>query len=208
MTRWVDALLEQMLLVPEALLYLILGLVAALENLVPPIPADMVILLGGFLVGQGAGRLWLAFLVVWWCNVAGALLVYGVGRRYGAGFFAGRLGRYLLQPRQLASLSMFYHRYGFGVLFLSRFLPVFRSLVPVFAGVSHVGLARTAFPVAMASGLWYGTILYLGAAAGENWQQIAAVLERGGRWLLLAAVGIALVLLALWRRSRSDELPR
>jgi membrane protein DedA with SNARE-associated domain len=207
MTRWVDALLEQMLLVPEALLYLILGLVAALENLVPPIPADMVILLGGFLVGQGAGRLWLAFLVVWSCNVAGALLVYGVGRRYGAGFFAGRLGRYLLQPRQLASLSMFYHRYGFGVLFLSRFLPVFRSLVPVFAGVSHVGLARTAFPVAMASGLWYGTILYLGAAAGENWEQIAAVLERGGRWLLLVAVGIALVLLALWRRSRSDELP-
>jgi membrane protein DedA with SNARE-associated domain len=204
MSRWLQAVLEHLLLVPEGVLYLILGLAAALENLVPPIPADMVILFGGFLVGKGGGRLWLAFLVVWLCNVAGALLVYGIGRRYGVDFFAGRLGRYLLQPRQLASLSAFYHRYGFGVLFLSRFLPMFRSIVPVFAGVSGVSPARTAVPIALASGLWYGGVLYVGAVAGENWQQIAAALERGGRWLMVVALLLAVALFVLWRRSRGD----
>jgi membrane protein DedA with SNARE-associated domain len=207
MPRWIDALLEQMLRVPEAVLYLILAAAAALENLVPPVPADVLILFGGFLVGKGAGTLWLAFLVVWLSNVAGALLVYAIGRRFGADFFAGRLGGYLLQPRQLASLGAVYHRYGFGVLFVSRFLPMFRSLVPVFAGVSRVGLLRTAVPVALASGIWYGTLLWLGAVAGENWRQISEAVAEGGRWLAVLAALAAVAIFLLWRRTRGDASP-
>jgi membrane protein DedA with SNARE-associated domain len=204
MAGWLDALLQRLVEVPEALFLLLLALVAALENLVPPIPADVVILFGGFLVGQGASRLWLAFLVVWLSNVGGALFVYRLGSTYGPGFFSGRLGQYLLKPRQLASLNTLYHRFGFAVIFLSRFLPVFRSVVPVFAGISTLGAVRTAVPIALASGLWYGGILYLGAAAGQNWTAIAAAMERSGVWLYLVAGLIAAVLLFLWWRSRHE----
>jgi membrane protein DedA with SNARE-associated domain len=201
---WLDALLERMLYVPEALLLLILALAAALENIFPPIPADVVILFGGFLVGKGASSLWLAFLVVWVSNVVGALAVYALGRAYGPGFFSGRLGKHLLRPRQLASLSAFYQRFGFGVIFLSRFLPMFRSVVPVFAGVSGVGALRTALPVALASGFWYGGLLYIGAVAGQNWETILAAMERGGRWLALVAALIALGVAWWWVRSRRE----
>lgn len=202
MAEWLDALLQRMRSIPEPLVHLILGLVAALENLIPPIPADVVILFGGFLAGQGSVSLATAFVVVWLSNVSGALFVYGMGRAYGPRFFAARVGRLLLKPRQLASLSAFYHRYGFAVIFVSRFLPMFRGLVPVFAGVSRLGFLRTTLPIVVASAIWYGAVLYLGALAGENWETILARLDAGARWLGLAALLLAVAVAWWWWTSR------
>jgi membrane protein DedA with SNARE-associated domain len=200
-----DRMLEWMLALPSAAVYLVLALAAALENVVPPIPADVVVLFGGFLTARGGGSVWVAFFATWGGNVAGAMLVYALGRGYGAGFFATRLGSILLQPRQLAQLDAFYQRHGVVVIFVSRFLPVFRSLVPAFAGMSRVSVVRTAVPVAVASGLWYGMLVYLGASAGRNWEEIRGMVESAGRWLLLPVVVLALGFAWWWRRSRNSS---
>jgi membrane protein DedA with SNARE-associated domain len=200
----VEQLLDWLAAAPAALVYLALGLAAALENIVPPIPADVVVLFGGVLAGQGVANVWLVFLAVWIANVAGALLVYLVGRRYGEAFFAGRWGRLLLQPQQLQQLDAFYRRYGIRVIFVSRFLPMFRAVVPIFAGVSRLGFWRTALPMAAASALWYGTIVYLGAAAGRNWREILEALSAAGRWLWVAALGVAVLVGWWWWRTRRN----
>jgi len=205
MTAPPEALLQRMLAAPDELIYLVMAVAALLENLVPPVPADVVILFGGFLLGQAGGRVWLAALLVWLSNVAGALVVYGIGRRYGMRFFAGRWGRMLLRPGQLSALAAFYARYGFAVIFVSRFLPVFRAVVPIFAGVSRVGLWRTALPILLASGLWYGGLIYLGAAAGENWEAIWRTVEAAGRGFYMVALLLTLALLWWWWRSRRAE---
>ena len=186
----------------EWAIYLVLSLAAALENIIPPIPADMVVLFGGVLAGQGVGEPWIVFLFVWLGNVAGALLVYLAGLRYGPGFFSGRLGQRILNPGQVERLSVFYRRYGLGVIFVSRFLPMFRAVVPVFAGVSRLGFWRTAVPLAAASALWYGLLVYLGTVAGRNWRQMLALLSSLGGWFwgaaALAVAGVAW----WWWRSR------
>lgn len=196
--------MERLSSAPEIVVYLVLGAAATLENLVPPIPADVVILFGGLLAGRGVARVDLVFLSVWICNVAGALAVYLVGRRFGASFFEGRWGRLLLQPRQVARLNVFYRRYGFGVIFVSRFLPMFRAVVPVFAGVAQVGFFRAALPIAVASALWYGLIVWLGATAGRNWEEIVAVLDSAGRWLWVLAGLVAAAVGWWWWRTRSE----
>jgi membrane protein DedA with SNARE-associated domain len=43
---------------------------AAVENVFPPVPADVVALFGGFLAGQGVVDPLVMFLVVWLCNVS------------------------------------------------------------------------------------------------------------------------------------------
>jgi membrane protein DedA with SNARE-associated domain len=202
MTGSVEQLLAWLSAAPAGVVYLVLGFAAALENIIPPVPADVVVLFGGVVAGQGAANIWLVFLAVWIGNVAGALLVYLVGRRYGEAFFAGRWGRLLLQPHQVAQLDGFYRRYGVRVIFVSRFLPMFRAVVPVFAGVSRLGFWRTALPMAAASGLWYGMIVYLGAAAGRNWQEILQALSDAGRWLWIVALVVAACVAWWWWRSR------
>lgn len=186
----------------KLVMYLILAGAAALENIVPPIPADAVIVFGGLLAGRGVADTWLVFLVVWISNVAGALAVYYAGRRYGPGFFAGRIGQYILNPGQVERLSVVYRKYGLVVIFVSRFLPMFRAVVPVFAGVSRIGFLRTAIPIAAASAIWYGVLIYLAAVAGRNWNQLMRALSSVGGWFWGAAIIVAAGVLWWWWRSR------
>ncbi len=202
MGEWLDTLLNWLSSAPHAAIYAVLGFAAALENVVPPVPADVVVVFGGVLAGRGGANPWLVFLAVWLFNVAGALFVYAIGRRYGAAFFAGRWGRMLLRPHQLEELDGFYHRFGTGIIFVSRFLPMLRAVVPVFAGVSRLGVVRTALPIAAASALWYGGLVYLGTAAGRNWHEVMATLDHLGRWFWLAALLLLGGVAAWWWRSR------
>jgi membrane protein DedA with SNARE-associated domain len=202
MGEWLDTLLNWLASAPHAAIYAVLGFAAALENVIPPVPADVVVVFGGVLAGRGGANPWGVFLAVWLFNVAGALFVYLIGRRYGAAFFAGRWGQMLLRPHQLEQLDGFYHRFGTGIIFVSRFLPMLRAVVPVFAGVSRLGVARTAVPIAAASALWYGGLVYLGTAAGRNWHEVMATLDHLGRWFWLAALLLLGGVAAWWWRSR------
>jgi membrane protein DedA with SNARE-associated domain len=201
----IDSLVNWMAQLPASLVYLVIGGIAALENIFPPVPADVVALFGGFLAGKGTIDPVAAFLVVWLSNVAGALFVYGLGWRYGASFFSGRLGRLLLQPHQLERLGAFYARHGTKVIFISRFLPAFRAVVPIFAGTSRLAFWRTAVPIALASALWYGLIVYLGSTAGRNWAELRATLDSSGRILGIAAAILIAGVAVIWWRTRHRE---
>src|SRR5690606_35574243 len=151
---------------------LVIGIGAAVENIIPPIPADTFVLLGAFLSESGRADPLVVFLVTWVMNVGAAIGVYRLAHRYGRSAFRTRIGHWLLKPRQLETIGEFYARWGTPAIFVSRFLPAFRALVPVFAGVSHVPLLRVLPPLALASGLWYGILVYLGVLASRNWQAI------------------------------------
>jgi hypothetical protein len=91
------------------------------------------------------------------------------------------------------------------VIFVSRFLPMFRAVVPIFAGTSGVGFWRAAIPMALASAAWYGAIVYLGATAGrKNWQEIRSTVEASGKWLAVAAGVLALAVGWWWWKSRRE----
>ena len=201
----IDQLIAWMERLPEALVYVVIGVMAGLENIVPPVPADVVALTGGFLAGRGVTNVWLTFLVVWGSNVGTALFTYWIGRRYGTRFFQGPLGKMILQPGQMTRLAALYEKHGGKVIFFSRYLPGFRAVVPIFAGTSGMTLPRTALPIALASGLWYGLIVYLGATAGRNWEQIRAQVEASGRWLGLVALILFAVVATWWWKTRGKE---
>ena len=87
-----QSLLDWLLTLPVVALYSVLGVTAALENLVPPFPSDVVVAFGSFVIAQGGkGTMFGVFLVTWAGNIIGAMLVYALGRRYGAERLEARL---------------------------------------------------------------------------------------------------------------------
>ncbi len=184
------------------LLYAVLGAGSALENLFPPIPADTFVILGAFLAAGGKADAWTVFLVTWLSNTTAALVVYWTGRRFGRAFFQVGMGRRVLNPAQLRRLGMFYDRWGLPAIFLARFLPGLRAMVPVFAGVTHQKLMGVAIPILVASGIWYGGLVWLGAEAGRSLPTLARWLAGTNRVLLVIAVVVAVGLTILWVRTR------
>ncbi len=189
-----------------SIIYVLLGVGAAIENIVPPIPADTFVLLGGFLAARGQASEGAVFLVTWTSNVFSALAVYAAGYRYGSPFFRTRLGRYVLDPDQLQTVRRFYRRWGTAAIFYTRFLPGLRAVVPVFAGVSHQRPLQVAFPILTASAIWYGAIVWVGSFAGHNLERILALQSRVNLTLAVLAILLVGPIALWWFQSRKRRL--
>ena len=193
------------------LMYTALGVGAAVENIFPLIPADTFVLLGGFLAARGLASEGVVFLVTWTSNVLSAVLVYTAAYRYGDSFFQTGLGRYLLDPKQVGIVRRFYRRWGVIAIFYTRFLPGLRSVTPVFAGLIRQHPLSVALPLLLASGIWYGALVWIGAFAGRNVDQLLRIQSRLN-WTLTGIAGVMVVLLAWWwlrsrRKHRADIGP-
>jgi membrane protein DedA with SNARE-associated domain len=126
---------------PIGTLYIAIGVISAIENIFPPFPADIVVAFGSFLAARGQASPYTTFLVSWLGNLAGAALMYYVGRRYGSSAFMSRLERWAGKGAEQRLMAL-YGRYGLPALFISRFLPAVRAVVPPFAG-AMTGRDRT-----------------------------------------------------------------
>jgi membrane protein DedA with SNARE-associated domain/uncharacterized tellurite resistance protein B-like protein len=189
--------------------YVVLALLAAIENILPPVPADTAVALGAFLTHRGVTTLPAVFAVTWAANVLGAAGVYFAARKYGRRLFATPAGRRLLAPGSIAVIEREYIRFGIFGIFIGRFLPGIRAVVAPFAGLVNLSAPRALIPIAIASGLWYGGVALVGAAIGSRWEQIEAMLGRVNRTLgLLALLVIAVIAtVVLVRRRRSARQP-
>lgn len=201
----VDGLLELVSRLPVEVLYLLVGAGAAVENLFPPIPSDMFVVAGAIAADHGLLDSRLVFLVAWASNLVLALAVYAAARRYGGGIFGTRWGRWLLRPQQLHRMSLFYREYGTLTILVSRFFPVFRVLVPAFAGISKLGFWKTAVPLSIASAVWYGALVAGGVLFSRNIDRLLGALGAVNTTAGILAGLIAMLLLLIWWRSRHDD---
>lgn len=193
---------------PPSVIYGVLGALAAVENVMPPVPSDAAVALGAFLSHRGVTTPAAVFLVTWLANIAGATAVYVLARRYGRRLFATPTGRRLLAPRSLAIIEREYLRFGTLGIFLSRFVPGVRAVVPPFAGLVGLGVVRTIAPMALASAIWYGGIIFLGTVVGAGWDRISTIITDVNRTvavLALVIAGTALVIYLVRKRRRQAE---
>jgi membrane protein DedA with SNARE-associated domain len=187
---------------PPPALYAVLALAAAVENLFPPLPADTIVAFGSFLAAQGEASITGAFLSTWLGNVAGAMVAYSIGRRFGSAEMRRRLLRFGGANAE-ARLERMYLRYGLLSLFLSRFIPGVRALVPPFAGALRLPALSVLAIVAVASGLWYGLVTFVAYRIGADWPVLVERIGSVTRNSALLAAGVALALLAIWWIRRS-----
>jgi membrane protein DedA with SNARE-associated domain/uncharacterized tellurite resistance protein B-like protein len=186
----------------------VLALLAAVENVLPPVPSDAAVALGSFLSHRHVTTPLAVFLVTWTANLAGAAGVYLAARRYGRRLFASPTGRRLLAPRSLAVMEREYLRFGVIGIFLSRFLPGIRAVIPPFAGLVGLGAMRTFVPIGIASAIWYGGITLVGAVIGAEWSRITALIAGVNRTLGVLALVLASAAAAWYlvrRRQRRRE---
>ena len=189
---------------PPAALYLILAVVAATENFVPPIPADVIVAFGSFLAAREQRSPIPTIIAVVIGNVGGAVAMFALGRRYGADWIRRRMR--VMGEGAEQRVRHWYDKFGLPALFLSRFLPAVRAVVPPLAGAIKVPATGAIIAIATASTLWYATLAVLAYRLGSEWDRIASAIGEFQKGAAIVAGSIVVLAAALWwflRRRRS-----
>jgi membrane protein DedA with SNARE-associated domain len=196
LSQWVLGLIE-------ALGYVGLALVLVIENLFPPIPSEVVLPLAGFLVGTGDLTFLGALLAATFGSVAGAWILYGMGR-WGGRPLVLRYGKWLrVDAKSLDRAEAWFRSYGDAVVLVGRMVPLARSIVSIPAGFSNMPLLRFTVLTTIGSAAWNTVLIGGGYLLGANWDRVS---HWAGAYsdvvLVLAAVGAALFLLLRHFRKR------
>lgn len=180
-----------------------IGVLGAVENIFPPVPADTAVALGAFLAARDAPVSVLGvYVMTLLANFVTAVPIFLLAGRYGPGFFDSRLGRRLLSQESQEEVRAAYERHHLWGLFISRFLPGYRSVVPPMAAAMGIPARRALPPMLLATALWYGLIVLLAHAVGQNWDTVRERLGRAGALLGLVALAATVALIWWWRRRR------
>ena len=177
-----------------------------MENIFPPVPADVAVALGAFLSGRGVLNPWLVFTFTWTANVSSGAGVYALARRHGELVTRGFLGRHIFTAKTLAHIEEQYRRHGSYGIFFSRLLPVWRAVVMPFAGIARVTPARALIPMALASAVYYGALTYLINRLGTDLDQVLAFVGRVNSALAIVA-GALILIIVVWIVRRRRRQP-
>jgi membrane protein DedA with SNARE-associated domain len=171
------------------------GLIATamlLENLIPPIPSELIMPLGGVLVEEGRLDFLPVVLAGLLGTVLGAWFWYWVGRLIRADRLAawlGSRGRLLgLGPETLASSQAWFGNHGAAVVFWGRLLPAIRTLVSVPAGMESMPQLPFLLWTTAGSLIWVLVLTLVGMVLGSRAAELFAALGPISGWLSICVL--------------------
>ncbi|MFY1690149.1 DedA family protein [Plantactinospora sp. WMMB782] len=171
------------------------GLLVALENLIPPVPSELVLAMAGYLAGEGRMNVVLVAVSATAGSVLGAVLLYWLGAALGEDRLKRWLDRIpLVDLDDLERADRWFERYGSWAVLFGRMIPVVRSLVSIPAGANHMPVGRFLALTTLGSGLWNAIFVGLGYSLGSRWQQI----DRYAGYFDYALLAVFAVMIGLW----------
>ncbi|WP_328528661.1 DedA family protein [Nocardioides sp. NBC_00368] len=169
------------------------GLGIALENLFPPLPSEIILPLAGFTAAQG--RFTIAEALIWTTlgSVVGALALYLVGALIGRErvYWVGEKLP-LVKTSDLEKTEAFFEKYGAWTVFFGRFIPIFRSLISVPAGVTRMPIWKFLILTTVGSAIWNTIFVVAGYQLGDNWEKVEPIVGRFQNIVILV-VAVAVV---------------
>jgi membrane protein DedA with SNARE-associated domain len=168
--------------------YLVLFLASAIGS---PITEDLLLLVGGYLIGAGVFTWPITAGIAGAGVVAADSILYGFGRTLR--HQSGRRGlvRRIVRPGRLRVATRWFARFGDRIVFLARLTPGTRIVVFVSAGLRGVSFWRFLLFDALAAALWVPALLWIGAAVGERVGGIQEVLHWIGSRILWVVLTVA-----------------
>lgn len=147
------------------------------------------------LANANAFGLWLGFLFSWVGAVAGALLVFGLIRKFGQ----RRMLRFLKNHPKVSKLMNWLERHGFGPLFLLMCFPFTPSaLINIVAGLSNIKKYQYFIAVVAGKMVMIFTISFIG-------HDVVSLIKKPLRTVIVVIVIFILWLAGKWLELRLNE---
>ncbi len=195
--------------------YLGVGLAMAIESAMVPLPSELILPFGGFMVSdptkvepltKGPWLFWVVVIVATAGNTVGSIVGYAIGA-YGGRPFLQRWGKYLLiREHEIELADHFFTKYGAATAFFSRMLPVVRTFISFPAGVARMPLGKFILYSTLGALPWSIALVYAGQQLGANWTNIRHALQPFD--MAIAVVVVVGVVAFIWWRLGMPGRPK
>lgn len=144
----------------------------AMESMIIPMPAELVMPFAGFIAYQGKFNFLLVIVASSLGSITGSLISYYIGY-YGGNKFLMKYGKYVLvNPDDLKKTNEWFNKRGSSTIFISRFIPVVRHLISIPAGMGKMSLGKFCFYTLAGATIYNVFLAYLGYILGMKWMII------------------------------------
>ena len=208
MNEILDWLLGTVQAVDPVVRVIVAGLAMMLETSVLVgliVPGDTVVIVAGTAVDNLAEGTWLV-LAILIGSLIGESIGFALGRWLGPRIRFSRVGK-LIGERNWMRAELYLRRRGGPAIFLSRFLPVLHSLVPLTVGMSGFAYRRFLAWTVPACTVWSVAYVSVAAAAAEGYRELSDSLHYAG-YLFVAVIAAFVLLVYIAKRVISAREAR
>lgn len=193
-----------------ALGYFGIAFLMFLENVIPPIPSEVIMPLAGFSVSEGELGLVGVIIAGTLGSVAGALPWYWLGRWLGTERLkqiVDTYGRFLgLSAKDVDKSRHWFNKYGSIAVLVGRLIPGIRTYISVPAGLEEMVFIPFLVYSTIGTLLWISFLSIAGYFLGQNYALIATYLGPIGKVVLIALAVITVGFLV--QRAIRGRSPR
>ncbi|WP_026574177.1 DedA family protein [Bacillus sp. UNC438CL73TsuS30] len=177
----------------------------ALGLMIEIIPSEIVLGYGGYMIAQGH------------LNFLGAVIAGTIGGTiaqlflYWAGYYGGRpflekYGKYvLIKKSHIDVAESWFQKYGAGVIFSARFIPVVRHAISIPAGIAKMPVSKFTLYTVAAVLPWTVLFLYLGKVLKENWTHIKEYAQPYVLPIIIAAIVLAAIYFIIKKTKKTTK---
>ncbi len=192
----VQSVVEWVTMVGPFGVYLVFTTIAYLENILPPVPGDVLVAFSGYLAAEGLIGIFPIWFLTVLASVVGFMNMFWLGQKLENQISANRHDHILLKffnYKYIRIAKLWMHKYGLWVIVGNRFLAGTRSVISLTAGISHLNIPKTIISSLVSSALWNALLIGAGWFVKENWLIIGDYLSAYGKIIL---IGIAILILS------------
>ena len=188
--------------------YVGIALLMALENIVPPIPSEVIMPLAGFAVTQGQLKFIYVVLAGTIGSVLGASPWYFLGKSWGLNRtkkIADRYGKWLtITGEDVEKAKIWFDKRGYVATAIGRLVPGIRTYISIPAGISKMPLIPFLLYSTAGSLVWVSLLTYAGYLLGENYEQVGVYLKPFSTVVLILIIALSLYWIIKRRQKPVD----
>ncbi|WP_242979071.1 DedA family protein [Rhodohalobacter mucosus] len=207
MEAYLEQIVDWILTLSPLSIYTIFFLVAYIENIIPPLPGDVLVAFGGYLAAEQIIGFVPVLIITTLASVIGFMNMYLFGKYFGDRIEVQRRRFWLMRFIDIKYFDRgkrWMHNWGQGVILANRFLAGTRSVIALTAGITKTKVYSTMLSSFISSLVWNFTLLMLGWIVYENWAVIGNYLNIYGRVILILIV-VVVAARIFYKKTKSKK---
>lgn len=175
-----------------------------IENIFPPSPSDVVIVVAGTLVSTNVISFIPTLFVTSIGSVMGFMTLFFLGKQVDKKII--EKGHFKFLSREaLEKAEIWFSKYGYWIILSNRFLSGTRAVISFFAGLSELNPKKTFLLALTSSVVWNLLIISLGILFGKNVALVDSYLKTYSNIVLVITIAAVVLLISKYFLSKSRK---